>query len=70
MAGSKRKTPGRDDSAYGGQRPDRAGVGSARSLGRAGERALQQWSDARGAPNHRQAVPNALRRPAPSGKKK
>lgn len=69
MAG-KRKVPGRDDSAYGDQRPDRAGFGSARSHGEAGRRALQQWSDARGAPNHRPAVPNALRKPAPGKKGK
>lgn len=67
MAG-KRKIPTRDDSAYGDQKPPSGGgFGSARSHGEAGRRALQQWSDARGAPNHRQAVPNALRKP---GKKK
>lgn len=69
MAG-KRKVPARDDSSHGGQKPERAGgIGSALRFGEAGRRALQQWSDARGAPNHRQAVPNALRRPASDRKK-
>lgn len=68
MAG-KRRIPPRDDSAYVDQKPDRHGFGSARSFGEAGRRALQQWSDARGAPNHRQAVPNALRKPSSDRKK-
>lgn len=63
MAG-KRKTPSRDDSAYGDQVRERAGFGSARSYGEAGRRALQQWSDASGSPNHRPPKPNALRKPA------
>lgn len=66
MAG-KRKTPARDDSAYGDQPVERAGFGSARNHGRAGERALQQWIDSRSSPNHR-VVPNALRKPKNKGK--
>lgn len=67
MAG-KRKTPTRDTSSYGDQPVDRAGFGSARNHGRAGERALQQWADGRSSPNHRSVV-QALR-PAAKPKKK
>jgi hypothetical protein len=70
MAGSKRKIPTRDTSSYGDQAPPRqGGFGSALSHGQAGRRALQQWSDGMGSPNHRPPMPNALRqKPKNKGK--